>query len=156
MWFNYNVQLWIFEIIVFIMWAKLANVLLPEMSIPVVQWLSYSPLDPRFAGSIPTGVDGFFQSVIILSMTSFGREIKPWVPCRRYTARNKPQAEIRASEQNLSVFSLSTSEERWWPKMLKSVVKPNNKYNSSAMKLQNDVRERCAVFQLHSAMACAI
>ena len=26
----------------------------------VVQWLSYSPLDPRFAGSIPAGVDGFF------------------------------------------------------------------------------------------------
>ena len=31
----------------------------PESS-PVVQWLSYSPLDPRFAGSIPAGVDGFF------------------------------------------------------------------------------------------------
>ena len=29
-------------------------------STPVVQWLSYSPLDPRFAGSIPAGVDGFF------------------------------------------------------------------------------------------------
>ena len=28
-------------------------------STPVVQWLSYSPLDPRFAGSNPTGVDLF-------------------------------------------------------------------------------------------------
>ena len=56
-------------------------------STPVVQWLSYSPLDPRFAGSIPAGVDGFFQSVKIRSMTSFGREGKPWVPCRRFTAR---------------------------------------------------------------------
>ena len=37
------------------------------------------------------------------SITSFGREVKPWVPCRR--------AEIRASEQNLSDFSRSMSEE---------------------------------------------
>ena len=67
-------------------------------STPVVQWLSYSPLDPRFPGSIPAGVDGFFQSVKILSLTSFGRKVKPWVPCRRFTARIKPQTEIRASE----------------------------------------------------------
>ena len=58
-------------------------------STPVVHWLSYSPLDPRFAGSIPAGVDGFFQSVKILSMTSFEREGKPWVPCRRFTARKR-------------------------------------------------------------------
>ena len=56
-------------------------------STPVVQWLSYSPLDPRFAGSIPAGVDGLFQSVKIVSMTSFGREVRPWVPYRRFTAR---------------------------------------------------------------------
>ena len=49
-------------------------------STPVVLWLSYSPLDPRFAGSNLPGVDGFFQSVKIQSMTSFGREVKPWVP----------------------------------------------------------------------------
>ena len=55
----------------------------------------------RFAGSIPAVVHGFFQSVKILSLTSFGRELMPWVPCRRFTARKKPQAEIRASEQNL-------------------------------------------------------
>ena len=30
------------------------------VSTPVAQWLSYSPLDPRFAGSIPVKVDGFF------------------------------------------------------------------------------------------------
>ena len=45
--------------------------------------------DPRFAASIPTGVDGFSQSVKILSMTSFGREVKPWVSCRRFTARKR-------------------------------------------------------------------
>ena len=33
------------------------------MSTLVVPWLSYSPLDPRFADSNPAGVDGFFQSV---------------------------------------------------------------------------------------------
>ena len=58
-------------------------------STPVVPWLSYSPLDPRFAGSNPAGVDGFFQSVKILNMTSFGREVKPWVPCRIFTARKR-------------------------------------------------------------------
>ena len=58
-------------------------------SIPVVQRLSYSPLDPRFAGSITAGVDGFFQSVKIVSITSFGREVKPCVPCRRFTARKR-------------------------------------------------------------------
>ena len=31
-------------------------------SIPVVLWLSYSPLDSRFAGSNPAGVDGFFRA----------------------------------------------------------------------------------------------
>ena len=43
----------------------------------------------RGSGSNPAGVDGFFQSVKILSMTSFGREVKPWVPCRRFTARKR-------------------------------------------------------------------
>ena len=28
---------------------------------PVVPWLSYLPLDPRFAGSNPVGLDGFFS-----------------------------------------------------------------------------------------------
>ena len=49
-------------------------------STPVVQWLSYSPLDPRFAGSNPPAVDGFFESIKILSMTSLEREVKPLVP----------------------------------------------------------------------------
>ena len=56
---------------------------------PVVQWLSYPPLDPRFAGSNPASVDGYFQSVKIPSMISFGREVKPLVPCRKFTARNR-------------------------------------------------------------------
>ena len=31
------------------------------LSTPVVQWLSYSPLDRRFVGSIPAEVDVFLE-----------------------------------------------------------------------------------------------
>ena len=86
------------------LWGQMAIELL---STPVVQWLSYSPLDPRFAGSTrPESMD-IFQSVKFLSMTSFGREVKPWVPCRRFPNVKEAQAEIRASEQNLSDFTRS-------------------------------------------------
>ena len=77
----------------------------------MVQWLSYSHLDPRFAGSIPVGVDGFFRSVEILSMTSFGREVKPWSRVVDLRHVKEPQAEIRASEQNLSGFSRSVGSD---------------------------------------------
>jgi hypothetical protein len=40
----------------------------------------------RFAGSIPTEVDGFLRVIKIQSTTSFGGEVKPSVPCRRFTA----------------------------------------------------------------------
>jgi hypothetical protein len=39
------------------------------------------PLDPRFTGSNPAEDDGFFRST-----TSFGEEVKPSVPCCRFTA----------------------------------------------------------------------
>ena len=54
------------------------------------------------SGFKPSGVDGFFESVKILSMTYFGRKVKPWV---HVVDLEEPQAEIRASEQNLSDFS---------------------------------------------------
>ena len=38
------------------------------------------------------------------------REVKPWVPCRRFPARKKPEAEIRAFKHNLSDFSRSMSK----------------------------------------------
>ena len=56
-------------------------------------------------GFKPGGVDEFFQSVKILTMTSLGREVKPWVPCLDLRHTKEPQAEIRASEQNLSDYS---------------------------------------------------
>ena len=97
-----------------------------DPSTPVVQWLSYSPLDPRFAGSIPAGVDGFFQSVKILRMTCFGREVKPWVPCRRFTARKRTsEPKLEPLSKICRPFHALCRKRRWWPKMFKSVVKPN-------------------------------
>ena len=44
------------------------------------------PLVPKFAGSKPTEAVGFFRAEKILSTASFGGEVKPSVPCRRFTA----------------------------------------------------------------------
>ena len=46
---------------------------------------TYSPLEELQPGFKPDRADGFFQSVKIPSMTSFGRKVKPWVPYRRFT-----------------------------------------------------------------------
>jgi hypothetical protein len=43
-------------------------------------------INARFAGSIPTEVDGFLRVIKIRSTTSVGGEVKPSVPCRRFTA----------------------------------------------------------------------
>ena len=68
----------------------LLSLLIRHKLFTYVTWrAAISPLDPRFAGSNPAGVDLFFRSVIILIMTSFGREVKPWVPCRRFTTRKR-------------------------------------------------------------------
>jgi hypothetical protein len=50
--------------------------------------LACSPLDPRFAGSIPTEGDGFLRVIKIRSTTTFGGEVKPSVPCRRFRTSN--------------------------------------------------------------------
>ena len=42
--------------------------------------------DPRFAGSNPAGVDGFFSEHKNSEYDFFGREVKPWVLCHRFTA----------------------------------------------------------------------
>jgi hypothetical protein len=44
------------------------------------------PLDPRFAGSNKAEDDGLLRVIKIRSTTSFGGEVKPSVPCRRFTA----------------------------------------------------------------------
>jgi hypothetical protein len=47
------------------------------------------PPDLRFAGSNPGEDDGFLRVIKIRSTTSFGGEVKPSVPCRRFTAFKK-------------------------------------------------------------------
>ena len=44
------------------------------------------PLVPKFAGSNPAEAVGFLGRKYILSMPSFGGEVKPSVPCRRFAA----------------------------------------------------------------------
>jgi hypothetical protein len=43
------------------------------------------PLVPKFAGSNPAEAVGFLRAEKILSTRSFGGEVKPSVPCRRFT-----------------------------------------------------------------------
>ena len=44
------------------------------------------PLVPKFAGSNPAEAVGFLRAKKILSTPSFGEEVKPSVPCRRFAA----------------------------------------------------------------------
>jgi hypothetical protein len=44
------------------------------------------PLVPKFAGSNPAEAVGFFKDEEILSTSSFGGEVKPFVPCHIYAA----------------------------------------------------------------------
>ena len=99
------------------------------MSTPVVPWLSYSPLEPRFAGSNPAGFDGFFSKHKNPEYDFLRKGSKAVGPVLHiYGTKKEPQAEIRVSEQNLSDFSRSMSEATLmtYCKMLKSVVQPNN------------------------------
>ena len=59
----------------------------------------YALLAAGRVGKPRPGSMDFFQSVKILTMTSFGREVKPWVPCRRFTARK------RTSSRNYSLWA---------------------------------------------------
>ena len=91
--------------------------------------LEFSPLDPRFAGSNPAGVGGFFQSVKILSMTSFGRDVKPLVPYRRVTVRKRNKPKLEPLSKICQPFHAHCRKWRWSPEKLESVVKPNNNNN---------------------------
>jgi hypothetical protein len=52
----------------------------------VVSGLACWPLVPKFVDSNPAEAFGFLRAEEILSTPSFGREVKPWVPCRRFAA----------------------------------------------------------------------
>ena len=73
----------------------------------MVPWLSYLPLDPRFAGSNPAGVGGFFSERKNPGYDFLRKEVKPSVRIVDLQHVKEPQAEIRASEQSLSDFSRS-------------------------------------------------
>ena len=44
------------------------------------------PLVPKFAGSNPAEAVGFLRAKKIFNTPSFGGEVKPSVPCRRFAA----------------------------------------------------------------------
>jgi hypothetical protein len=68
------------------------------LSVPVFNtlYLGCWPLVPEFAGSNPAEAVGFLRAKIILSTPSFGGELKPSVPCRRFAAC-KRSLELRGS-----------------------------------------------------------
>jgi hypothetical protein len=49
--------------------------------------LRFWPLVPMFAGSNPVETVGFFRAIKIPSTLSFGGEVKPAVPYRRFAAQ---------------------------------------------------------------------
>ena len=52
----------------------------------LMYWVMCWPLVPEFAGSTPAEAVGFLRAKKILSTPSFGGEVKPSVPCRRFAA----------------------------------------------------------------------
>ena len=79
--------------------------------IPYIRFIGFGglevacwPLEPKFAGSNPAEDVGFLRAKKILRTPSFGGEVKPSVPCRRFAA-SKRSLELRGSRilgQNLS------------------------------------------------------
>jgi len=65
------------------------------------------PLVPNFAGSHPAEAVGFLVRKKILSTPSFGKEVKPSVPCRSFTACKRSLNETCKSSfrQNYRTFS---------------------------------------------------
>ena len=58
------------------------------------------PLVPKFAGSNPAEAVRFLEK--ILSTPSFGREVKPFVPCRIFAACKRTRKCMRGSRSFLS------------------------------------------------------
>ena len=52
----------------------------------VQRYVACRPLVPKFADTNPAEAVGFFRVKKILSTPRFGRELKPFIPCRRFTA----------------------------------------------------------------------
>ena len=76
-------------------------------SIPILSKIYPVSTKTTYLLQIHFNITSPLQSVKILSMTSLGREVKPWVRAVDLRQVKEPQVEIRASEQNLSAFSSS-------------------------------------------------
>ena len=83
----------------------------------MIQWLSYSPLDPRFAGSIPAGVDGFFSE----------RKNPEYDFLRKGGKAVCPVSQT--FDQNLSDFSRSMSEATLMTFDIKKCLKTKNNHS---------------------------
>jgi len=76
-------------------------------------------LVPKFAGSNPAEAFGFFGRKKILSAPSFGREVKPSVPCRKFTACKSTQSEVEVATFGkilgnfAPIFPTSVAGVRW-------------------------------------------
>ena len=87
-------------------------------------------LVPKFAGSNLTEAVGFFRAKKILSTPSFGGEIKPSVPCRRFTALKRSlnvtwkSGVFRQNSSAISCPCSSTSlEDDQWRKLEHSKIR---------------------------------
>ena len=57
------------------------------------------PFVPKFKGSSPAEAVGFLRAKKILSTPSFGREVKPFVPCRIFAACKRTRKCVRGSRR---------------------------------------------------------
>jgi hypothetical protein len=73
--------------------------------------VSMLPSGTQDRGFEPGRSRRIFSGVKILSMASFGREVKQWVPCRRFVARKRSRRSIRGSR----LFSAKFGSDRFSP-----------------------------------------
>ena len=67
------------------------------------------PLVPKFVGSNPAEAVGFFRAKKILSMPSFGREAKPFIPCRIFAACERTRGSSSFRSKFPAIYRPSSS-----------------------------------------------
>jgi hypothetical protein len=69
--------------------------------------VTYLPSDPRFVGSNQAEDDGYLRVIKIRTMTSFGGDVKPLVPCHNILRHVKEPYECEEilSRQNSAAIS---------------------------------------------------
>ena len=86
----------------------------------LLYFLAWWPLVPKFAGSNTAGAVGFLGRKKFLSTPSFGGELKPSVPCRRFAAC-KRSINLRGS-RNLGKITGQTSRPHFHLSLLGSLA----------------------------------